>query len=666
MNEFCSLPRVRPNKGKAQWVQAKYTKTEINDTGRLATHILEVPHLMPGIAIFVHGVNSEGEWYQEAAKQLATGLNKRLGRTCLQELEPANDRRHRFARFRNGKPYLSPVIPFYWGYRLQQDDEKRYPGIFHNDDGAWGGGPFQNGTNNLLQFWQGGFRRSLLGGLIDLQRLNSDITRQLQDAPPRAYFVHAAKRLANLIDTIREDFPNEPLNIVAHSQGNMITLCAMLYVQHRAPDTLILNSAPYSFDVKFTDWLAMANGWSDVQSTKARLNTFAAVAAKIAAAATDFKDDERNEGCGHEGTAGFTVMHVHHEPEKNDWHQQIGSAKINDSGNQWHECEYAGRDNRGKMFVNFNPHDRVIGISAVEGIGWRGVPEHILAPGGGMLKNVYQRVFARNSGNGSVPAVGAKTGYWFSYFHTQTDVREDVTTENGVRIVASDGSTVQTCNDYTKTYDDKHASKFWKILPDKVAGLLGVQSTPSLQERVWINAPTVPVPAVISEDFDEGAVAFDGRETGDAEQQDDFATFSRHYVPERVMVKGVEGGVTTRQESPDEVAARMARYGKQKVPKTNHGQILRYGSLAGQDGLVEKVISYDLTVGQGYAFGDVDYWQYLLDLADWKVSDPYYHTGALPAPGAPPPGLDTLTVAPKPSQQDAQRVDSNVNSLNMG
>lgn len=38
-----------------------------------------------------------------------------------------------------------------------------------------------------------------------------------------------------------------------------------------------------------------------------------------------------------------------------------------------------------------------------------------------------------------------------------------------------------------------------------------------------------------------------------------------------------------------------------------------------------------ITVGQGYTFGDADYWQYLLKLADWKVSAPYYHTGVMPA-----------------------------------
>jgi len=63
--------------------------------------------------------------------------------------------------------------------------------------------------------------------------------------------------------------------------------------------------------------------------------------------------------------------------------------------------------------------------------------------------------------------------------------------------------------------------------------------------------------------------------------------------------------------------------------------------------LVAQVLSYDLTVGQGYAYGDPDYWQYLLKLADWKVSDPYYATGILPPSGPFPAGLDTETVAPK-------------------
>jgi hypothetical protein len=70
---------------------------------------------------------------------------------------------------------LRPIIPFYWGYKLQPGDKDRYPGIYHNEeDKAWGGGPFQNGTNNLLSFWQGGLKRHLLDGLIDLQWLHKE------------------------------------------------------------------------------------------------------------------------------------------------------------------------------------------------------------------------------------------------------------------------------------------------------------------------------------------------------------------------------------------------------------------------------------------------------------------------------------------------------------
>jgi hypothetical protein len=294
------------------------------------------------------------------------------------------------------------------------------------------------------------------------------------------------------------------------------------------------------------------------------------------------------------------------------------------------------------VFVNFNPHDRVIGISAIEGIGWRGIPEHILGPGRNSLPNVYQRVFARNSGIGDVPAVGAKSGYWFSYFKTQLAVAENVTTESGTTLTTEDGTAVQTRNDYVRTYDDKPQGRFWKIFPDKILKVFNAQSTPGWQERVWINAPTVPEPAVIPEEFNDGAARFDGNDDDpDAPvQREDFANYTGSYVPERTLMG--------RKETPDEVKAKLAYYGAQSVPKTNHGNILTYGHLAEkQAGLVRQVIAYDITVGQGYAFGDVAYWQYLLDLANWKVSDPYYRTGVLPSPGPYPGGLDNETVAPK-------------------
>ena len=45
------------------------------------------PHL-PGVIIFVHGVNSEGEWYDDAEEGLCAGLNDRLRRTNETKLTP--------------------------------------------------------------------------------------------------------------------------------------------------------------------------------------------------------------------------------------------------------------------------------------------------------------------------------------------------------------------------------------------------------------------------------------------------------------------------------------------------------------------------------------------------------------------------------------------------
>ena len=61
----------------------------------------------------------------------------------------------------------------------------------------------------------------------------------------------------------------------------MIALCAMLYVQKRPPDTVILSSSPYSFDTKVTDYLSAASGDADVQTADARMNTFWAISKKL-------------------------------------------------------------------------------------------------------------------------------------------------------------------------------------------------------------------------------------------------------------------------------------------------------------------------------------------------------------------------------------------------
>lgn len=99
------------------------------------------PHL-PGIIIFVHGVNSEGEWYEDAEKYLCDGLNKRLNipkkfklkaneyyinRFYPDKIDIENSRydiehnSHEIKKLHN-----SPIIRFYWGYRANDNEIGKY------------------------------------------------------------------------------------------------------------------------------------------------------------------------------------------------------------------------------------------------------------------------------------------------------------------------------------------------------------------------------------------------------------------------------------------------------------------------------------------------------------------------------------------------------------
>lgn len=93
------------------------------------------PHY-PGIIIFVHGVNSTGEWFANAENALCEGLNKRLGLTGTPFALAANqyncddifdqDNYKRDRKLLNPSEANSPVIRFYWGYRSPDGEEDKY------------------------------------------------------------------------------------------------------------------------------------------------------------------------------------------------------------------------------------------------------------------------------------------------------------------------------------------------------------------------------------------------------------------------------------------------------------------------------------------------------------------------------------------------------------
>ncbi|MDF9346863.1 hypothetical protein OH693_13045 [Escherichia coli] len=114
---------------------------------------VQPPLQLPGLIIFVHGVNSEGEWYDYAERSLCAGLNQRLGLEGEHGLKENNYEGGFFVnsdkseggwehtyeiegsqkkwvsgprKITKGGDGRSPVIRFYWGYRAADNETDTY------------------------------------------------------------------------------------------------------------------------------------------------------------------------------------------------------------------------------------------------------------------------------------------------------------------------------------------------------------------------------------------------------------------------------------------------------------------------------------------------------------------------------------------------------------
>ena len=338
---------------------------------------------LPGNVILIHGVNDVGVSYAAVEEGLCQGLDTRLYNISFRKanlftpgtyrmpvakdkdnLEPDPDAV--FFKRKFSEKTHSPVIPFYWGFREEDESAKwvhgqrtdRY-GNRLDKDLSKGGGPFSNATSTLPDMWgQGIFSPVEVGG---------DSVHPVLSTPGRMYMVLAAKRLAALITMIRDFERDEVVSIVAHSEGCMIALLAQAFLLdmpgQRPADTLILTHAPYSL-VDDTSMLFKSleffNGGSDtamegqydalatLQTFDARLQTLA----KIVQGTVDNKN----------------TMPVFETLTDQAIHFGMVGAK-------WSAA--ADRDNRGKVYLYFCPEDMTVALDNMQGIGWQGVPDHM-------------------------------------------------------------------------------------------------------------------------------------------------------------------------------------------------------------------------------------------------------------------------------------------------
>ncbi|MFL9885206.1 hypothetical protein PQR66_19340 [Paraburkholderia agricolaris] len=392
---------------------------------------------LPGVVIFVHGVNSEGEWYTPAEKGLCDGLNRRLGRLDDQmvhkgvvggQMSPASyiesltpqgyiNPKMTSNTYINPDPSFSPIIHFRWGYKANKDEMKLFgANIMLNEQNYWGGGPFANGCSSLADLWSEGIDDRVFGW-ITVQAMNPS-PRKIYRTPPRAYGVMAALRLAKLIQSIRQKQADVPITVVCHSQGNMVGLAAAFLGDRMSPvsdrnqpsktgrcvaDTYVLANPPYSL----VNEIGMDN-WTQRESRDSNGNRGRETYTARAETLSNYFDILRERAAL--------------EPDADKLDREMTNTLASSQGGKPYDAQADRKAHglNGKTFGRVTlyccPHDQVISTTTVQGIGWRGMSaDEINASNGNGV--FTQRVFATGYEVGQDPGTGGmdkapKYHYW--------------------------------------------------------------------------------------------------------------------------------------------------------------------------------------------------------------------------------------------------------------
>ena len=327
----------------------------------------------------------------------------------------------------------SPIIPFTWGYRpvdeetykqeqiayykRLQDSNVKDPELpydsywvdrnYHlktenievnklNCDkfGNWidylyrrNGGPFANATTCIPDMYGPG-----MAGFLGYagEKVTPNGARSYGN-PHRIYYAFAAHRLAKLIKQIRKDTEeqNIPINIVAHSQGTIITMLANLILANDEDkplpaDCVILAHSPYAFEPTLAE-IVSKDLWMGVQSQYGREQTFINFVNQM----HNFQTDRRSKKFNPENLIETGVINTAID-DSELYTQADGTKKQYDRLGDDVELFY--RDNFGKVYQYFSPNDHVVSLWNVQGMGWQGIPDNIFKQC--KHQNLKQRIFS--------------------------------------------------------------------------------------------------------------------------------------------------------------------------------------------------------------------------------------------------------------------------------
>ena len=336
----------------------------------------------------------------------------------------------------------SPIIPFTWGYRpvdeetykqeqiayykRLQDSNVKDPELpydsywvernchFKTENievnklncdkfGNWidylyrrNGGPFANATTCIPDMYGPG----MAGFLGHAGEAATPKGARSYQNPHRIYYVFAAYRLANLIKTIRQQTKKQdiPINIVAHSQGTIITMLANLILANDndeplPADCVILANSPYAFEPTYAEILTKDLSMG-VQSQYGREQTFINFVNQI----YNLQGDRRTKFFKFEKLIETGVINTAID-ENEVYTQADGTKKRYDRLDKDYDLFY--RDNFGKVYQYFSPNDHVVSLWNVQGMGWQGIPDNIFKQC--KHQNLKQRIFSHGHIVGNDP-----------------------------------------------------------------------------------------------------------------------------------------------------------------------------------------------------------------------------------------------------------------------
>lgn len=166
------------------------------------------------------------------------------------------------------------------------------------------------------------------------------------------------------------------INVVAHSQGTIITMLANMLVKQAgyAPvNCVILNHSPYSLESRVAE--NIQPGYQ--QTDDARQQTFKNFCRLMH---TQWK------GGGKMAESELQAL-------------EASCTLRKPSDNPLRTDDRYCRSNDGKVYNYFCPNDGVVSLENVQGFGWRGIPQNIASD----IPNLFQRVFYQHGEVGNIP-----------------------------------------------------------------------------------------------------------------------------------------------------------------------------------------------------------------------------------------------------------------------